>query len=943
MSILNFKPAVPEGDPRHREDKPKEKVFLEQYSWLVDCALGITHGQREHAEDLVHDTFVQFLAKDIDVDSIANIRWYLNGILRNLHLLQLRRATRHPVQQFSIFDHDSASIGLRAWTSADQLESANSLVRACDFACYRKETSLSASILILRYFHGYYPGEICLLLGARRKVIYRWIDRGRNETKEYMESPYPLPSCGDAEPKAAPSIASANTFLRRLRERIFDSCLTGCLVLTDNPKELGVTELAHLVSCRACLDRRSRKMGLAHVAQRMADDISDRDEGGPRDGSGGTTGEILALRSRSKPSKGEILRRAYARKRELFEHRPKEISLAFDGQLRATLLINSSTNALNLSLDSKEVPNSIAVLGEQEFYFLILDQDDLKCPERRVHHVPLSDDRLLEVVVTPETLGPSIQVIYQDPLLLAETSGVEDRELFVIAAENQVLSFSSEQPDSILAFDPAWWTAFSSKLRNLVLAMNPLLTSAIVFSALALACFVFWMRSGPSIPAGELLDRAQKSEQATVSTNRSGVIYEKVSIRTQHRTVERTIYRDAQGVRHPRRQHLSPEDERLKDKLSSAGVDWDAPLSAIDYGAWRHRSGATRDEVTRSGEHLLTLTTTPLIASTVLKETLTVRDTDFHTVDRTVELRDNGTVEVAELNYDVLPWGAVNQDWFEPLSGAPHSDTLPPSLLPRLPGPEQLDLAELQARLVLNRLHADSTEELEFVRSESGVEVKGIVESDARKRELASALRMIPDIRPAIFSVEELHAHADANGAVSSIRAYSTVAQPSPLEQLFRAQGRGTESLNAISQQLFDATLSVGQESRALDELNQRFGNGSQLDDAGRRAFQQLLEAHATRLRSAADAEDAVLTKAGLDHSENDSALTAPGRLDAAAANNMALCKELISGKADPQRSAPVIAEELYRATQALRDSLHSINSNQSSSSQALLPDSEKR
>jgi hypothetical protein len=58
----------------------------------------------------------------------------------------------------------SAQIGLRVWASADQLQCADLLVRACDFACHRKETSLAAGVLILRYFHGYYPGEICLLL-----------------------------------------------------------------------------------------------------------------------------------------------------------------------------------------------------------------------------------------------------------------------------------------------------------------------------------------------------------------------------------------------------------------------------------------------------------------------------------------------------------------------------------------------------------------------------------------------------------------------------------------------------------------------------------------------------------------------------------------------------------------------------------------------------------
>ena len=614
-------------------------MFLEHYFWLRECALNITHGEHGRSEDLVHDVFLQFLDKDADIASIADVRGYLNGILRNLHLLQLRRATRHPAQSLSLFDHDSALVGLRVWTSAEQLQSADSLVRACDFACHRKEASLAASMLILRYFHGYYPGEICLLLRAKRKMIYRWIDRGRAEMKDYMEFPYALPGHGGAGRKPAPPIASPIAFLRRLRERIFDSCTTPCLILASDATELGVTELAHLVSCRVCLDRRSRQMGLGYVAERMTDDISDNDDGRPQGGSG-AAGPILPVRSGRKPSSRAILRRVYTRRRERFEHRPKEISLAFDGQLRATLEVTAPTNRLHLSLDSKEVPNSIAVLSEQEFHFLILDRDELTCSERRVHRLSLSDDRVLEVTVTPETLGPSIQIVYDDPLFLVLTGRAEDQEPQMIPPKDRALGFLSGRAEYTPALVPTWRTAFFDQLRNLVQAMNPLLTSAIVLGTVAVLCFAFWLRSAPAPAPGDLLDHAQRSERAAVSANHPGVLYEKVAIRTQRRTFERTIYRDAQGIRHPRRQQLSPEDEQLKNKLAGAGVNWNAPLSALDYAVWRQHSGTLRDTVASSGHHLLTLTTTPIADSAVLKETITVRDTDFHAVGKTVVLRE---------------------------------------------------------------------------------------------------------------------------------------------------------------------------------------------------------------------------------------------------------------------------------------------------------------
>src|SRR5579863_1643825 len=284
MLFFSHKTADQHGLQSLLEDQSREKMFLEHYAWLKRCALNITHGARELSEDLVHDVFVQFLDSDLDLSSVADVRGYLNGILRNLHLLQLRRATRQPAESLSIFDYDSAAVGLRVRSSADQLQSADSLVRACDFACYRKETSLAASILLLRYFHGYYPVEICRLLNARRKLVYRWIDRGRTDVKSYMESPWAYPGYGVAERKTPPPIGRPIAFLRCLRERIFDSCSSPCSVLTCDPNRLGRVELAHLVSCRSCLHRFNQETGLTHVEDRLADDISNHDDGRPQGG-----------------------------------------------------------------------------------------------------------------------------------------------------------------------------------------------------------------------------------------------------------------------------------------------------------------------------------------------------------------------------------------------------------------------------------------------------------------------------------------------------------------------------------------------------------------------------------------------------------------------------------------------------------------------------------
>jgi hypothetical protein len=248
---------------------------------------------------------------------------------------------------------------------------------------------------------------------------------------------------------------------------------------------------------------------------------------------------------------------------------------------------------------------------------------------------------------------------------------------------------------------------------------------------------------------------------------------------------------------------------------------------------------------------------------------------------------------------------------------------------------------------VLNRLHADSTEQLEFLRSQSSIEVKGIVESNARKQELVAQLRTVPHVLPAIFSVDDLRTHNQADNAVSSVRAYSTVAEASPLEQFFRTHGKGTETLNSTSQQLLDAALSVKQESSAIADLYQRFGSNTQLDEVGRSTLQQLLNAHASHLQQAVDVEDKILAETVM---ARPAALEAWSALDGtrsslgtAASSNMALCKELISGNDGLQRDATLIASDLFRSTQQLRNSLHSIASSKSTPGQVASPLSEKR
>ncbi|HEX9198016.1 MAG TPA: hypothetical protein VF865_00525 [Acidobacteriaceae bacterium] len=491
----------------------------------------------------------------------------------------------------------------------------------------------------------------------------------------------------------------------------------------------------------------------------------------------------------------------------------------------------------------------------------------------------------------------------------------------------------------------SWWSRTFSQLRSLSIPhMNPVYASTFVIVAATVLLALIWQRNAAPVSASVFLENAVQAEAKQSSPTLPGVIYQKVEIKTKSKTLERALYRDVSHKRKPRIQQAKAEEEEVRKELLSAGVDWQQPLSAAAYRQWHDRNTAVTDEVRPSGDELLTLTTS-IPSGPIAAESLTVRARDFHAVSRTVSMRDEETIEIAEVHYDVLGWDAVNEALFEPLNGGTAAAYVA-VVLPRLPSPEQLDLAELQARLVLNRLHADSTEQLEFLRSQSSIEVKGGVESNARKQELVAQLRTVPHVLPAIFSVDDLRTHNAADNAVSSVRAYSTVAQASPLEQFFRTQGKGIDALNSTSQQLLDVALSVKQESSSIADLYQRFGSDTHLDEVGRSTLQQLLNAHASRLQQSVDVEDRILAETVMARPATLEAWSAlddtRSSLGTAAASNMTFCKELISGSDGSQRGATLIASDLYRSTQELRNSLHGITSNRSTPGQVALPTSEK-
>jgi hypothetical protein len=456
------------------------------------------------------------------------------------------------------------------------------------------------------------------------------------------------------------------------------------------------------------------------------------------------------------------------------------------------------------------------------------------------------------------------------------------------------------------------------------LRMKPILIGAL---AILLGLGVFLASRKPpktnDVTVHAFLNGVQASDHDRI-VGEPGVAIQKISVRTPQSSFEHTVYYDLQRRRHAKEDRIDAGEEQVRLELAAAGVDWQEPLSGASFVSWYMQTANHRDDVTNDGKGLLTLTTT-VDAGTVADESLTVRRSDFHPVARSVRLRDSGTIEIAELDYTVVAWSAINESIFE----SSRQQTSPVLAMPNLPSRQTLDEAELNARLVLCGLDADSAEQLAFSRSSEEVEIRGVVETEERKRQLLAALRSVPYVQVSIFSADDMTSRPTAAQLGRNIReAYTDVSGPSPLSVMYQAHDRAEEDASQASQQLLDVTLTIQQESSTITGLFRRFPAESDLSDRSRAMLAELLTRHFDKLDNALTAEEHLartfeaITGQAPDGIPAQHASGAES-LSAAAVRNRALITELISGSKTSLRTAREIVPEILESIAEVRGLVH--------------------
>jgi DNA-directed RNA polymerase specialized sigma24 family protein len=775
-----------------------EQLFAARYQHLLAWALHLAGRDRAEAEDLLHDAYIQFTLTRPELNTIRNLDGYLFGVLRVLWLSRQRRAGRARLEQLSAIEYDSAEMGL--WLSDPrELNRVQDELRAiCRYACARKESSKAGSVLILRFFHGYYPSEIARVLQATRKAVDSRLALARQEARLYLDAPERLGFINSntkatrkaqtqggvmAQEVANKSARVEDSLMRELRAEIFQSRQGDCFTRAELQRLYGggeadaveADQLGHLVSCPRCLDLVNEILGLPPLAERHPNDTIGNDPGDSGDsGNGSSAGTVAGgkmVGTLASTSTSELERRACWRARQVFEHQPRELHIAVNGRLVASQKVHAEVNEQTLELrqeDLAESPAFIEIFSELGLRMLLLYVDTARtAPKVQAVDAELSDGRSLAMTLQFQEPASLLTVVYHDPL--AQT---------VI----------DEPEPSLWARATAWlreaWATASVPPPALIASLG------VVLCVAGLLAYLRWPATR-AVTAAELLQKSIAAE-ARFAGEQDKVAHRTFNIETRNaataevvarRRVElwqsadrglaaRRLYDEqnrlvaGEWLRPDGSSELLFRRERSTDKAQmlaasqAAELDptiWRGALDVQKFSALAGAANITIEEtanayvLSREWPHERTAAS----PGQLLKATLTLNRPSLRAVAQTLFVSVTDGVReyhLSEASFEQLPLNSVLPEIFQPdpellAAGVRRIESLSPASAAITAGgaavqPNAINLSalEVEARYLLDQANANLGEQVSLTRTGAGLKIRALVETEQRKAELLAAL-----------------------------------------------------------------------------------------------------------------------------------------------------------------------------------------------------------
>jgi len=910
-------------------DEQRERLFTERYGDLFAFAMHLTGQRRDVAEDLVQDAFVQFVLGRTRLEEIENINGYLKNMLRYMNISRINRSAQllHDETALSIADYDSCRLGWTAIEPPRRMQASEELHQICTYACSRKESSKAGSVLILRFFHDFLPTEIARILNSSRHCVDEWQRLARREAKLFMNKPGRLRFVNGK----APSDRRQLRYLRPdrdlmfdLRQMIFNSRSGECLAqpeLAEAYREnqadpLTTAKLAHIVSCRGCLDAVNGLLGMPLLDQRYQVSAHEPKDP-PHDGSGGGA---------SGGGSGDLPKRFEHHLRETREHKPQELRIAVNGFLVSSLKVSSYVNELNLNLMPDDPIEFVEISSEQGVQLLFFSIDPHGLGGEEWAWIELSEGRSLEAHFQ-NNYGPRLHLVYKDPLPVEDSVNAEIRNPNALSSPLILIPGADENPKVAAQRGTRhhrdWTTQLFRNARRALerrfpaqesesatgdlpglLQVTPFVTLlsrterrhfwqqpgllAILVSAAVVAAFlVFRGNLSPALTATAVLERARAAERI-VHQSPGNVSHRFIRIEERHGAngtlvAERKIEIWENRAAGNRAQRLYDSSNQL---IAGAWQKPDGSRTVYHHGSKpRSQPALARPEYLllnledvwqleplaqtftvligetafasareTSTTYVLTYESVRAIgASRLLKATLVLRKSDFHSVEQSLLIERGGAIReyrFIEADFELLPLSAAAPAVFEvepELTGGAGnigrpgdwairdltSSRVPPSPSTSAPPPASAEL-EVDVAYLLNLAKADRNEQVALTRSAGGsLRVEGVVESAERRDEFLRVLAPVsnnPAVKIEIRTIVEASRSVVVNptpvGSDLSETTADTIAADQELRAYFGTKAQGgpvDESIRSYSSQMVNRAYRALFHGVELKRLMDRF------------------------------------------------------------------------------------------------------------------------
>jgi len=348
-----------------------------------------------------------------------------------------------------------------------------------------------------------------------------------------------------------------------------------------------------------------------------------------------------------------------------------------------------------------------------------------------------------------------------------------------------------------------------ARLRGLLQFDSPR-RLAFALSGAAL-CLIIWLsvylgNPGQSVYASQILDKARNASDSLLA--QSKVLNQKIRMRRGTTVIERSVRHSKQVSAEAREPSI---DAEFQQTLDLAHVNWNDPLNAGDFAAWRAAQQKPADTVKETAQGVTI--TTSVAGAAIAEESLTLSRSDWRPIARSVEVRGEAPIEIGEVSYEIadsLPAQALAINGVSSSAAAAEKPAAGPAVEASA---VELESAELDLREALHSMGADVSAAPEIWDAEHTVFLRAFPESAGQAEEIRNAIGRIPHVKQAPTNSESRR-QAGRPGN------YTTAP---PLAGALEDRLGGAQQMSKFLGSLRTRSTHVLAESAALDQLGKRY------------------------------------------------------------------------------------------------------------------------